>query len=210
MVKLAGLWMLIAAVTLFPSVALAQNFYLSLRGGPGFTSDTLDGPLILGREDLAFSTGVTGGAAFGYAWAMGLRAELEAGVMYAPVKTDGGVPIDGEFTNYLVMVNAFYDLKFFGPVKPYVGVGVGGAIIHEDRSIFAERLNRFFQLEEEREAFAYQARAGIAYEVNKLIDVSLGYRFVHIDGGERSPGGFKIETDAIHNHSIELGVTFKF
>jgi opacity protein-like surface antigen len=210
MAKVAGLWMLIAVVTLFPSVALAQNFYLSLRGGPGFTDDTLDGPKILTREELEFDTGFTGGAAVGYAWAMGLRAEAEFGLIYAPVKSDGGVPIDGELMNYLIMANAFYDFKFFGPIKPYVGFGVGAAFIHEDRSIFAERLGRFFHLEEEREAFAWQGRAGVAYELNRMFDVSLGYRFVHIDGGERSPGGFKVETDALHNHSVELGVTFKF
>jgi opacity protein-like surface antigen len=211
MITRIGFWtVVVALVTLFPSLASAQNLYVAVRGGPGFTSDSKQG--IVGGEDvLDFKTGFMGGLATGYSFAFGLRAEGEFGVVHAPVKSDAGVSIDGSFTDYLLMANGFYDLKLFAPIKPYVGFGLGVAWVTEDHTAFSDTLNRFFDVDESRTAFAYQARAGVAYEVNKWLDVSLGYRFVHIDGGDRTAAnGPTIRTDALMNHSVELGVAFKF
>src|SRR6188474_2411292 len=100
----------VAVMTMIvPSVASAQNFYAAIRGGPGWTSSTDSGPT--GFEDKTeFKTGFTGSTAFGYAFPFGLRAEGELAFLYAPLKSEGGVDVDGSVKNYLLMANAYYDL----------------------------------------------------------------------------------------------------
>jgi opacity protein-like surface antigen len=207
--RLAALSMFVAAVAMLPSLASAENFYVILRGGPGFTPDINIGAPG-GEEPDGFGTGFTGGAAVGYAFPFGLRAEGEFGFILAPVKTDGGVEATGSFKNYLMMANAYYDFKFFGPIKPFVGFGLGGARVHEDREIFADGIRRFIDVDDWRTKFAYQARAGIGYEVNRWLDLSVGYRFVHINGGDAFPNNFRVRSDAFINHSLEFGAAFKF
>ncbi|HEV8615149.1 MAG TPA: outer membrane beta-barrel protein [Methylomirabilota bacterium] len=206
--RLAALSIFVA-IALLPSLASAENFYVILRGGPGFTPDVEIGPA--GREDpVDFGTGFTGGAAAGYAFPFGLRAEGEFGFIYAPVQRDGATETDGSFRNYLLMANAYYDFKFFGPIKPYVGFGLGAARVHEDWNAFSERTGRFFDVDETRTEFAYQGRAGIGYEVNKWLDLSLGYRYVHIDGGSETANAFPLRYNSFINHGLELGAAFKF
>ena len=211
MKTLATLSLFVAAVAAFPLLASAENLYVILRGGPGFTPDVKVGAPS-DQDDLGFGTGFTGGAALGYAFPFGLRAEGEFGFIYAPVESDNGIDIDGSYKNYLLMANAYYDFKFFGPIKPYVGFGLGAAFVHEDREVFADGLGRFLDVDESRTDFAYQARVGIAYEVNNWLDLSLGYRFVHIDGATEGRGSnnFVIKHNSFINHSVELGVAFKF
>jgi opacity protein-like surface antigen len=209
MIARTKVWMLMAAVVmLVPSVASAE-MYAAIRVGPGFTSDTKQG--IAGGEDVhEFKSGFTGGVALGYSFFFGLRAEGEFGVVRAPVVKDGGVPVEGTFTNYLFMANALFDFKQLTPIKPYVGLGLGLARVNEEHTAFADPLGRFFNVSETRNAFAWQGRAGVAYELNRWIDISLGYRFVHIEGGTNDVGPVNIRTDALRNHSGEVGLTFKF
>lgn len=204
----------VAVMTLIgPSVASAQSFYAAVRGGPGATPDTRSG--IVGGEDVQeFSTGFTGGAALGHSFPFGLRVEGEFGYIYSPTKSDGGVSISGSTKSYLAMANVYYDLKLpmLGRFKPYIGGGIGGARVNDDHQVFGDAIIKGkFDVDEWRTALAYQARAGVGYDVTQWLDLSLGYRYVHIDGGERSVTGTPpINLGRIENHSIELGAAFKF
>ena len=208
---LAALSMFVVAVAMVPSLASADNFYVILRGGPGFTPDMKIGAPS-DPDPVDFGTGFSGGVGLGYALPFNLRAEGEFGYIHAPVKSDGGISnTTGSFRNYLYMANGYYDFKFFGPIKPYLGFGIGAARVREDRRVFADGLGRFLNVDEARTEFAYQGRAGVAYELNRWFDVSLGYRYVHIDGGNYDRGNrFSIHSDSFINHSLELGAAFKF
>jgi opacity protein-like surface antigen len=209
--KLASVAMVVAAVTLLPCLASAENFYAAIRGGPSLTPDNDLGPV--GSTDRQeYKLGFAWSGAVGYSFPFGLRTEGEFGFLYTPVKKDGGVDIDGSVKSYLLMANVYYDLKmpFLGPFKPYVGVGLGGARVNDDHEIFVNRLGVKTDLDNWRTAFAYQARAGIGYDVNKWLDLSAGYRYVHINSTQQSSGPLKIEYGSIDNHSIELGFAVKF
>ena len=208
-------WVVAAAIMamLVPSMAWAEDFYAAVRGGPNYTSDTKAG--IPGGEDvLEFKTGFTGGIGVGRSFPFGLRIEGELGFVYDRVKNDGGVSIDGSIRNYLLMANAYYDIKIpaLGPFRPYVGGGIGAARVNDDREVFADALGVKFDLDEWRTAFAYQARGGVIYDVNKWLDLALGYRYVHIDGGhyDVTPARIRINVGAQNNHSVELGFAVKF
>ena len=209
--KLASVAMIVAAVMLIPCLASAENFYAAVRGGPSLTPDNDFGPT--GSPDRQeYKLGFAGSGAVGYSFPFGLRTEGEFGFLYTPVKRDGGVNIDGSVKSYLLMANVYYDLKIpaLGPFKPYVGVGLGGARVNDDHEIFVNRLGVKADLDNWRTAFAYQGRAGIGYDVNKWLDLTAGYRYVHINSTQQTSGPFKIEYGAIDNHSVELGFAVKF
>jgi opacity protein-like surface antigen len=195
-----------------PAVSSAENFYAAFRVGPGFTQDSLDGAF--GFEDTtAYKTGVTLGAAIGYRLPLGLRVEGELGFIHIPVDTEGGVDESGFINNYLLMANAYYDLKLdaLGPFKPYVGFGLGVARVNILQDIFRESVGHNVHVNTPRTSFAYQVRAGIAYELTRSWDLTAGYRYVHIDGGQYQRFGVDVgNVGALNNHSLELGVAFKF
>jgi opacity protein-like surface antigen len=217
-------WRWLAAVAvigaLVPSVAWAQNFYGAIRGGPSVTTDATH-PSFLGGEDVTeFKRGFTASAAVGYKFPFGLRAEGELGYVYAPLKRDGGIEVDGSVKSYLVMANAYYDVKlpFLGPFRPYVGGGIGAARVNDDHEIafpcrvcpLAGPFTGKIDVDEWRTAFAYQARGGLVWEVNTLLDLSLGYRYVHIDGGHVEHAIGNLNVAPVNNHSVELGFAIKF
>jgi len=211
--KLTSVALFAVAVTLIPGLASAENFYAAVRGGPGITPDTDNGFVGSPRLTDEYKVGLTGSGAVGYFFPFGLRAEGEFGFIYSPLKREGGVDVDGSVKSYLLMANAYYDLKLpvLGPFKPYVGFGLGGARVNNDQQMIATFFGgRKVDIDETRTAFAYQARVGVGYEFNKLLDLSLGYRYIHIDSGNIDNGGRRINLDEIRNHSVELGFAIKF
>ena len=220
MKKLAALSIVVAAVAVLPCLAAAQNFYAAIRGGPGFTPDVEIGPVGGAERPVEFNTGFTGSGAVGYSFPIGLRAEVEFGFVYAPVKREEGADIDGSLKSYLAMANAYYDLKtaWLGPFKPYVGFGIGAARVHEDRDgtltlqVGSLPPGSKVQIDEWRTAFACQARVGVGYDVNRWLGLSAGYRFINIDGGHRDGifPGVTVHSEAVRNHSLEFGAAFKF
>jgi opacity protein-like surface antigen len=204
-----------------PSVASAENFYAAVRGGPGITGDTDRQSLLGGDTILEFKTGFTGSGALGYAFPFGLRAEAEFGYLYSPLERHLEQEVGGAIKSYLAMANVYYDVKLqaLGSFRPFVGFGIGGARVNNDHQIVfsctvcqiggtAPKLD----VDEWRTAFAYQARGGVIYDVNQWLDLSLGYRYVHIDGGHvgPEPRPLRINVGPIDNHSVELGFAIKF
>lgn len=183
------------------------------------------GPANGGERPIEFKTGFTGSGAVGVFLPFGLRAEAEIGYIYAPVdreiEASGSMPISGSITSYLFMANVYYDLRtvWLGPFTPYVGFGIGGARVNENRegtlTIHGpERETERVQIDKWRTAFAYQARIGVGYDVNRWLDLSAGYRYVHISAGDREGlglvPGLTVHSEAVRNHSFELGAAFKF
>lgn len=221
-------WMVMVAVMAVtaPSVASAENFYGAVRGGPSITTDTSHRGFLGNEGDIEFKTGLTASAAVGYGFPFGLRIESEGGYLYAPLKRDFGVEVDGAVKSYLFMANAYYDLKIpaLGKFKPYVGLGIGAARVQHDHEVFVDTSSVVLfggtgpsspvgvkvELDEWRMAFAYQARAGMLYDVNQWLDLSLGYRYVHIEGGHVDHAFGRTRFGPIKNHSLELGFAVKF
>jgi opacity protein-like surface antigen len=209
--KLASVVTLVAAVTLLPCLASAENFYAAVRGGPGWTPNNEVGVPGTPNEQ-EYKLGFTGSGAVGYSFSFGLRAEGEFGFLYTPVSKDAGVDVSGSVKSYLAMANVYYDLKIpaLGPFKPYIGGGLGAARVNDDHQIFISRLGVKADVDNWRTTFAYQARIGVGYDVNKWLDLSAGYRYIHINGSQQTFGRAKIDWGGVDNHSAELGFAVKF
>jgi opacity protein-like surface antigen len=207
-------WLAVVAVVMMlgPGTASAQNWYAHIRGGPNFPEDTKQGPPG-GQEVFELGTGFAASAAVGHQFPFGLRLEGEIGYLYSPVKTDGGVDVDGSIKSFTGMFNAYFAPKF-GSFRPFLGGGVGAARVNDDHEWFSERLLTKFEASPWRTAFAYQVRAGLIYDVNQWLDLSLSYRYLHIDGGHYDVGPegakFRVDVGGMNNHAVELGFAVKF
>jgi len=222
-------WVAVVAAVIAPTAASAENFYAAVRGGPGVTSDAHVQRLVgffPGDEVIEFKTGFTGGVGVGYRFPFGLRVEGELGYLYVPLKRENFIDVSGSMKSYLLMANAYYDFAFpfLGPFRPYVGGGLGGARVNDDRevvipfgistalcSVPCPSPSQKIDIDKWRTAFAYQARGGIIYDVNPWLDLSLGYRYIHVDGGHYHIRAFEsVNSGAQNNHSVEVGFAIKF
>lgn len=149
-----------------------------------------------------FDTGYAFGGAIGKKFGA-LRGEVEvayqsnkvashAGVEAASIALDGedagvlitgspnlGVSVGdlvadgrGDVSNLFVMANLFYDFDMGGLVTPFIGAGAGVGFVDVDYSPSGVAV-----IQDDATAFAYQAIAGLAYEVSPSIDLTLAYRY---------------------------------
>jgi outer membrane protein OmpA-like peptidoglycan-associated protein len=89
-----------------------------------------------------------------------------------------------------IMANAIYDFTFGWPITPHIGVGVGATDVNFGVSLNPGvvlpagplRTTGFGSLNGHQWNFAYQAIAGIRYEVNPLISLDFDYRYLATPG----------------------------
>lgn len=124
------------------------------------------------------------------------------GVSVGDLVADG----QGDVSNIFVMANVFYDFDTGGPLKPYIGAGIGVGFVDVDYSPSAVAI-----IQDDATAFAYQGVAGLAYEVSSSIDLTLAYRYrattdVSVEAS-LFPADFDIENSA---SVVEAGLRFNF
>jgi opacity protein-like surface antigen len=114
----------------------------------------------------------------------------------------------------LLMANAYVDIGTWNGITPYVGAGIGGAHIKWD-TVYDPTPGAI-----ERNPgssnwrFAYALMAGASYCLTNNIDVDVGYRFTHIQGGRMfefdptssGPGFDK----GMNVHEVRAGLRYNF
>lgn len=119
---------------------------------------------------------IAGGGAFGYKMddirvdVEGLYSQLSkndvTGATFTPADT-----IADSLTAFSGLVNVYYDIAIEDmPITPYIGVGVGAAYISNPSKVPAVKDQRGF-------GFAYQAKAGVSYDVTPEIKLYAGARY---------------------------------
>jgi opacity protein-like surface antigen len=161
-------------------------------------SDTDDG---FDTGEFTFDTGA------GIVWALGSsiqnggRVEAELGYRsngFDELKVDGvgKVGIDGDITSNSLMGNAYYDISTEGSFSPYIGAGLGFAIIEADFDYFDS---------EDDTVFAYQLILGGSFASSEQLSVDLQYRYFATDDPEFD--GLDAEYST-HNFMIGLRRSF--
>ena len=119
----------------------------------------------------------------------------------------GGASATGDFTTSALMLNGYFDVPTRSQWKPYIGGDVGIAnIAFNDLASLG-----IFIADDDDTVFAYQLKAGIAYQFNPRIDGTLGYRFFATgDGDFVDTAGVPFSADGAEIHAIEVGVRFRF
>ncbi|MEO0398554.1 MAG: P44/Msp2 family outer membrane protein [Pseudomonadota bacterium] len=95
-------------------------------------------------------------------------APANLGVSVADLVADG----QGQIDTIFVMANVLYEFGMAGPLKPYIGGGIGIGFADVNYSPSAVGI-----IDDGSTEFAYQAMVGFAYTVAPRADVVLGYRY---------------------------------
>jgi opacity protein-like surface antigen len=118
----------------------------------------------------------------------------------------GTFPVDGDISSLGFMANGWYDFDTGTDWVPYIGGGVGTAKINAEIGSIAGIPVNF---DESDWVFAYQAGAGIGYNISPTVTVQLGYRYFATSDPEFESAGVTDEAE-FQSHNIEVGIRFRF
>lgn len=177
-------------------------FYTKVDGITNATGKEKDSPLT--RSFIA------GGGAFGYKMD-DIRVDVEG--LYSKLAKDTDVVNTSEtnvadsLTAFSGLVNVYYDIAIEDmPITPYVGVGVGAAYISNPSKADVVKDQKGF-------GFAYQAKAGVSYDVTPEIKLFAGARYfgsygASFDKAVKDDTGIK---NVVYSTvGAEAGVAFNF
>ncbi len=159
----------------------------------------------LSKGDLSFHQDFTR-ARQGFAGSLGLRLStqwrVEGEISYTASGMGTGGNGVGERESRLALMNIYYNIDVgSSKFKPFLTLGTG--IITHD--IYRGGMNGLGIASETLSGMAWQAGAGLNYQVNDDLSLSGGYR--HIGGPGISGDGYNIEPDG---HEIHIGLKYQF
>ncbi|WP_374698478.1 P44/Msp2 family outer membrane protein [Wolbachia endosymbiont (group B) of Limnophora tigrina] len=162
--------------------------------------------------DLYTASFMAGGGAFGYKMD-DIRVDVEG--IYSKLNKDttltGASNPEGGIANNLTaisgLVNVYYDIAIEGmPITPYIGVGVGAAYVSNPLAtkVTDDKASGF--------GVAYQAKAGVSYDVTPEIKLYAGARYFGSYGANfgkaaKDDAGIKVLYSTV---GAEAGVAFNF
>ncbi len=229
---------ILAALALVATLALGTAFaadkggvYVGVKGGyeykdsksDGMTDNAAAGTNQNGTKSVSDRSGYTVGGAIGYNFAgMGLPVRAEAEYLYHnQFKYDGTngthATSTGSYTAKLdihtVFANFYYDIKTGTAFTPYVGAGLGLAIIQQKVSSTFRNWATTDDGSTTATNFAWNVGAGVGYAVTDNIIIDLGYRYTSF-GDSKAKGNaantqeFKVKD--ITSHEALLGLRYQF
>ena len=107
------------------------------------------------------------------------------------------------------MANAYIDLGNYYGFTPYVGGGVGGALVQWQNYTSTPAVAVEYSGQTDF-VFTAAAMGGVSYDVTNNLAVDLGYRYQYIDGGDVvTDGGFgKATYDNLNLHEVRVGLRY--
>ncbi len=174
--------LLLAAAGPVATAAAQEGFYASGFGGATFlfNSDVKQStPTTTTAAEIEHETGFMAGGAVGYAFLNGLRLEIEGSYRENDLDSfqpNGGTTVnaDGSISAIAGMLNAYYDVSTGGPFVPYIGGGIGAAVLSLDDFSTAPATPGFSDTDTQ---FAFQGMAGVGYKLTPNITVGVEYRY---------------------------------
>ncbi len=112
---------------------------------------------------------------------------------------------DGSFKTLAGMGNVFVDLPV-PIVSPFVGAGIGYAKVKADNFEFGG----VPLVDDSDSGLAWQLRAGIAFAIFPLTDMTIGYRYFVTDDLEMSNSLGDVDVEKLKSHIFELGLRVTF
>lgn len=134
--------------------------------------------------DPGINVGGSGGYDFGVIRLEGELSYKQSDIRSVTDQADGFRfgNVDGDLGAFAMMFNAFIDLHNNTMVTPYLGGGVGFAVLNLSDTFgtdvvdgVAERV--LLYLDDDDTVFAYQAGVGLEIALNRQLSLDLGYRY---------------------------------
>ena len=172
----------VGAVMALPLAAVAgEGPYLGAEGGANWQRHQP------GLGNAGFDHGYIGGLTLGHAYANGLRPEFELDYRRNNLDSLGGSSnVSGYSKAYTAMGNLWYDIRtdrgFFSVVHPYIGGGIGYARVTAENYTAPPGAPAAFTGDDH--LFAYQAGAGIGFDVSRSLTLSVDYRALRTQRGD--------------------------
>lgn len=210
--------------------AMAQGLRFSTEGaGPYFRTDIgptffqdgqltkFGGPV---SQNVEFDVGFNFDAAIGYAFNKYLAADFEFGFNGADIDSTSGFFVNEDTVLYnapfLVNVTFSYPIPRT-IITPYIGAGVGGSLTVFDTDGFGNSTDAVFG-DDTDVVWAWQAFAGVRFELNKQVSLGLGYKYFVTEESSFSyppliPGSgpdFRVAFDGLRSHSVMFVLNMKF
>ena len=190
---------------------------VSVPGDSDVTNDYAGNPPTSDQDQIEFDPGIyiggTGGYDFGY-----LR--LEGEISYRNSEIDSITnSIDGRYGNLdgnlgvsAFMANAFFDLHNDSRVTPYLGGGIGFAVLNLSDASGTDRNYNYWDLynEDDDTVFAYQVGAGIEIALNPRYSLDLGYRYFGTDTANFNDDIFQSSRMKFESHNVTIGFRATF
>jgi opacity protein-like surface antigen len=192
------------------SVPAASGLYISVFGGIVAPSQ-VDGQYYGSSDlDLQTQTGFLLGAAVGTHVTSNLRAEFELSWAHHGVSDDdfmyagwcgtpGACGATGGLSTLYMLGNVWYDMDIGSGFTPYVGGGVGAAVVMPDITLYGDSSDVW---NDARLAGAAQLGLGVKWDISDNMTLDLGYRAKAVFGGVLAA------TDSCNNACSATGVTY--
>lgn len=200
----------LSATALFTTMLLsgpAQGSGLYLSGGLGvnLASDSdVTGTGI--STNIEFDPGPVAMVALGYSFDNNFRTELELAGRWNDAETVGGASGSGDTTTTSGMVNVVLDLDVDSDFTPYLGAGLGAANV--ENSGIATISNS--TISDDDTVFAYQAIAGVSYDLGNMISVTADYRYFTTDDVSLTTASNVSVEQEYASHSFLIGLRLDF
>ncbi|NOT39425.1 MAG: outer membrane beta-barrel protein [Alphaproteobacteria bacterium] len=171
---------------------------------------------------LEFDTGWAGFATVGYGFEKNWRVELELGyrdndaTLTREGRYCGGEELslaargfcgtrtyDGDMTEYTAMINVIYDVPLTEKLDLNIGLGAGVDYVQLDLSRNGRTLT-----DESDTRFAFQAIAGLTYQITKRLDLSLTYRYLNVSEPSFEARYKTLELDDLEKHTVTVGLRY--
>jgi len=222
---------LVSGAALLASVLLcvpawADGFYADVHGGGTFfendsarvTAEDSGGSI---NAHTNFDPGWLAGAAAGYEWPQGLAGEFEFTFRQNQLdRIASSTPLflGGDMHSFAMMFNGYYRFHNATPFTPYIGGGVGEAVVVMNNARPTSALTGLPAFDSGPFGgtdvdFAYQGIAGVSYPIAAHLDIAAEYRYFgtlrpgfqeQIDGEEAKVS----PTYRSHNAMLRLIYTF--
>jgi len=211
------------------SASAAEVWYVTGEVGAVFLEDSSDTARDTHGDTVAFNQGFDPGfdihGAVGYLW-HGLR--LEGEILYRENDADRlratsitpsglgrytttlGLNANGDASALAFMANAWYDVDIGRRWHPFFGGGVGVARILLDnvRATIADTAEPL--ADDADMVLAYQAGAGIGFDLGENMVLGLDYRFFATKEPEFATVGSSHFNVEYHSHNVELSLRIAF
>ncbi len=204
----------LSLATLLPGAAQAEGLYLKALGGLSSLQDASAQRQGVISTQGSYKTGFAAGSAVGYGLTPNFSTELEFLVRKSKLdKFDAAqLGTSGDYASVIVSLNALYTFDGWSTgansrYRPFVGFGLGLV----DETDFDVKGGTAPQEYEAFSELAWQARAGVDWEVNK--DWSLTAELRYLDAGTPSLEAQRSGPDLKAGYStvdLLVGVTYRF
>jgi len=189
--------------------------YLRAAAGPSFFQDgqirNFGGPA---SGKVEYQVGGYAGAAFGYAFNNYIATDFELGFNAAKIdNVQGFTSHDSRIYNLPFMANVILSCPIpHTIVTPYVGAGAGGADVVFDTDRFSDGVTSVFG-DENDVVFAWQAFAGLRFQLAPRIALDVGYRYFNTGNPTFSyppSPNFDVGFKGVQTHSVLASIHVSF